>query len=102
MGVHVAQARTAAGRGKTPLDAGDALPVWTAEDPGAVWTVFSPSVKFEALAGMADSANPLLELLAAADRDSVERDLRTWREQAGQHTLGVPVEQYLLDAMRRL
>ncbi len=57
---------------------------------------------FEALAGMADSTNPLMELLAAADRDSVERDLRTWREQAGQNALGVPVEQYLLDAMRRL
>ncbi|MFO1434116.1 MAG: TraI domain-containing protein [Candidatus Competibacteraceae bacterium] len=35
-------------------------------------------------------------------RDSVERDLRTWREQTGQQALGIPVEQYLLDAMRRL
>lgn len=70
---------------------------WLAEiEPGLV-----PAL-FEALAGMADHANPLVELLAAADRDSVERDLRTWREQAGQTALGVPVEQYLLDAMRRL
>ena len=70
---------------------------WLAEiEPGLV-----PAL-FEALAGMADHANPLVELLAAADRDSVERDLRTWRELAGQNALGVPVEQYLLDAMRRL
>jgi len=70
---------------------------WLAEiEPGLV-----PAL-FEALAGLADSANPLVELIAAADRDSVERDLRTWRELAGQNALGVPVEQYLLDAMRRL
>ncbi|MFO1432448.1 MAG: MobH family relaxase [Candidatus Competibacteraceae bacterium] len=70
---------------------------WLAEiDSGLVPALFAT------LAGMGDSTNPLVELLVAADRDSVERDLRTWREQTGQQALGIPVEQYLLDALRRL
>jgi len=53
------------------------------------------------LAGV-ELEGPLADLVYAADRDSVERDLRTFGTLLSQVGLGVPLEQYLIDAMRRL
>ena len=56
----------------------------------------------EALAGVQDDANPLVEILLNADRASVDKDLQVWRSLTGAAAAGIPVEQYLLEAMRRL
>lgn len=53
------------------------------------------------LAGV-EREGPLADLVYAADRDSVERDLRTFGNLLSQVGLRVPLEQYLIDAMRRL
>jgi conjugal transfer pilus assembly protein TraI len=44
----------------------------------------------------------LVELVREADRQSVERDLREHRIEPIDTAVGVPVDRYLLDAMRRL
>lgn len=54
----------------------------------------------EAIAGV-DRGGVLAGLVLDADRKSVERDLRA-NHLPGEASLGVPVEKYLLDAMRRL
>lgn len=54
-----------------------------------------------AVAGV-DDGSALTLLVAEADRASVERDLRENRLDPDSTALGVPVERYLLDAMRRL
>jgi conjugal transfer pilus assembly protein TraI len=54
----------------------------------------------EAIAGV-DRGGVLAGLVLDADRQSVERDLRA-NHLPGEASLGVPVEKYLLDAMRRL
>jgi conjugal transfer pilus assembly protein TraI len=54
----------------------------------------------EAIAGV-DRGGVLAGLVLDADRKSVERDLRA-HHLPGEASLGVPVEKYLLDAMRRL
>jgi conjugal transfer pilus assembly protein TraI len=54
-----------------------------------------------AVAGIDDGA-VLGSLVTEADRASVERDLRENRIDPAATSLGVPVDRYLLDAMRRL
>jgi hypothetical protein len=54
----------------------------------------------EAIAGL-DRGDALHTLVLDADRKSVERDLRT-HQAALDASLGVPVEKFLLDALRRL
>jgi len=52
--------------------------------------------------GDPDAAGVLGEVVVAADRFSVEQDLRDAPLQAAQVGLGIPLEQYVLDALRRL
>ena len=54
-----------------------------------------------ALTGVAHRS-PLVELVRNADRSSVERDLKTNRVTPLDTAIGVPVDRYLIDAMRRL
>ena len=54
-----------------------------------------------AITGMAHSS-ALVELVRNADRHSVERDLREHRIESIDTAVGVPVDRYLVDAMRRL
>ncbi|MBF4444115.1 TraI domain-containing protein, partial [Vibrio anguillarum] len=44
----------------------------------------------------------LSKLVIEADQTSVQRDLKAQRISVDDNALGVPVERYLLDAMRRL
>lgn len=52
--------------------------------------------------GNADREHMLSRLVIDADRTSVDRDLKTHRLSADENALGVPVERYVIDAMRRL
>ncbi|WP_223296646.1 MobH family relaxase [Thiorhodovibrio frisius] len=47
-------------------------------------------------------SSPLVELVRKADRVSVEQDLREHRIESIDTAVGVPVDRYLIDAMRRL
>ncbi|MBK5969324.1 MULTISPECIES: MobH family relaxase [Thiorhodovibrio] len=47
-------------------------------------------------------SSPLVELVRKADRVSVEQDLREHRLESIDTAVGVPVDRYLIDAMRRL
>ncbi|MBK1699403.1 MobH family relaxase, partial [Thiococcus pfennigii] len=64
-------------------------------DPGIMQGLLS------AVAGIDDGA-VLGRLVTEADRASVERDLREHHIDPAATSLGVPVDRYLLDAMRRL
>lgn len=55
----------------------------------------------DAVGGQKETAT-LTQLVANADRASVERDLQTNRIDPQAHSLGVPIERYLIDAMCRL
>ena len=55
----------------------------------------------DAVGGQKETAT-LTQLVANADRASVERDLKTNRIDPAAHSLGVPIERYLIDAMCRL
>jgi conjugal transfer pilus assembly protein TraI len=55
----------------------------------------------DAVGGQKETAT-LTQLVANADRASVERDLKTNRIDPQAHSLGVPIERYLIDAMCRL
>ena len=55
-----------------------------------------------AVVGGQEQASILGTLVANADRASVERDLKENRLDPNAHALGVPVDRYLIDAMRRL
>ncbi|MCF7979497.1 MAG: TraI domain-containing protein [Chromatiaceae bacterium] len=46
--------------------------------------------------------SPLVDLVRRADRSSVEQDLKTHRIAPLETAVGVPVERYLIDGMRRL
>lgn len=52
--------------------------------------------------GNTDREHVLSRLVIDADRISVDRDLKTHRMSVDENALGVPVERYLIDAMRRL
>jgi hypothetical protein len=56
----------------------------------------------DAIAGAAGKDNTVAQLVLQADCASVESDLKTWRDITGDHGIGVPVERYVLDAMRTL
>ncbi|MVC38744.1 phosphohydrolase [Vibrio cholerae] len=52
--------------------------------------------------GNTDPEHVLSKLVIEADQTSVQRDLKAQRISVDDNALGVPVERYLLDAMRRL
>lgn len=52
--------------------------------------------------GNTDPGHVLSRLVIEADQTSVQRDLKAQRISVDDNALGVPVERYLLDAMRRL
>ncbi|HCK1901727.1 TPA: TraI domain-containing protein, partial [Proteus mirabilis] len=52
--------------------------------------------------GNTDLEHVLSKLVIEADQTSVQRDLKAQRISVDDNALGVPVERYLLDAMRRL
>lgn len=52
--------------------------------------------------GNTDPEHVLSKLVIEADQTSVQRDLKAQRISVDDNTIGVPVERYLLDAMRRL
>ncbi|WP_045595189.1 MobH family relaxase [Vibrio vulnificus] len=52
--------------------------------------------------GNTDPEHVLSKLVIEADQTSVQRDLKAQRISVDENALGVPVERYLLDAMRRL
>ncbi|MBF4360626.1 TraI domain-containing protein, partial [Vibrio anguillarum] len=52
--------------------------------------------------GNTDPDHVLSKLVIEADQTSVQRDLKAQRISVDDNALGVPVERYLLDAMRRL
>jgi conjugal transfer pilus assembly protein TraI len=73
-----------------------AVTAWLAEpDPGVLQALLA------AVAGI-DAEGVLGRLVNAADQASVEQDLRMNHVDSAAVSLGVPVERYLLDAMRRL
>ena len=68
---------------------------WLGRDPAILANLI-------AVVGGQEQASILGTLVANADRASVERDLRENRLDPNAHALGVPVDRYLIDAMRRL
>ncbi len=52
--------------------------------------------------GNTDPSHVLSKIITKADQTSVQRDLQSQRISIDDNALGVPVERYLLDAMRRL
>ena len=68
---------------------------WLGRDPAILANLI-------AVVGGQEQASILGTLVANADRASVERDLKENRLDPNAHALGVPVDRYLIDAMRRL
>ena len=68
---------------------------WLGRDPAILANLI-------AVVGGQEQASILGTLVTNADRASVERDLRENRLDPNAHALGVPVDRYLIDAMRRL
>ena len=74
----------------------DALIEHFARDPAIHPTLI------EVLSGVADPASPMASVVLRADRASVNNDLKTSRYDPNALSLGVPVDRYFVDAMRRL
>ncbi len=68
---------------------------WLGRDPAILANLI-------AVVGGQEQGSVIGTLVANADRASVERDLRENRLDPNAHALGVPVDRYLIDAMRRL
>jgi len=75
----------------------DAL-AWLAEDDIEVLTMLA-----ESLTGVEYGTNKLRDIVTQADAWSVQKDVATFAAgQLADHDIGVPVERYILDTMRRL